>query len=183
VLKNSCLWLISCRDLSNVIKVANETLDIAIVADWSRIENQHGVVQFFNGHEDNQIPRIYMYGKGSDLFIGRLNPTLQKCFINCGRFLKFSDIHQKFILVPIYRGAGIKAKVLDCINHSKIVLGTSAAFSGFPPKISRMIGVKITQPSDIYQYIEAREKVSISPSNLTGYLQKYFSSITVLVSQ
>ena len=183
VLRNPSLWLISCRDISSIIKVPSETKDVAIVADWSRTENQHGLIKFFDGYETLEISPIYLYGKGSDLFFGSLNNNLQNIFIDCGRFSDFLDIKQKFILVPIYRGAGIKAKVLDCIKYSKKILGTVEAFSGLPPKIRKMVGVKVTSACDIQQYIELSTNIDFPSDNVAQYLQNHFNSITVLVSK
>jgi hypothetical protein len=151
--------LISCLD-SRVFAGATsepEVKGVALISDWRRSENLHGVVQFLNGSGAVAVspyapPHIAVYGLGIDNLQMELERSglAERCvFEYRGVYGHLGEVRESTFLVPIYQGAGIKLKVLEAFANGRYVLGTKAAFAGLRP--TRLCGIcaLVEQPSDI----------------------------------
>lgn len=145
---------------------------IAVISDWRRPENIHGVLSFFKKKceflDANKILYLNFYGFDSDKIIRLLKPILQYHNIvisNAGTFRNLSDIDEGYFFVPIYHGAGIKLKTIEGIALNRLIIGTKAAFIGLPPWIIRNV-IKITNsPEDFSIEINRPDTVSFISVN------------------
>ena len=145
------VFLISCFDFDNrtevKINLLNENLNnIAVSSDWRRYENISGLKKFIYSSEIKKQLNLSIYGFSSN------NLTISHNCLNIklkGEYDSYEEIKEYFLLVPIYKGAGIKLKVLEAINNNKIIIGTSAAFVGLPKNLIKYIGFKVKNFNDI----------------------------------
>lgn len=129
---------------------------VAIVSDWRRSENLHGLLEFFseNSFLGEKINiEFWLYGISSSDALQLINGETKT--LNCykfydgGTFENYDNIPTKFFLVPIYQGAGIKLKTLEMFSNGRHVLGTPAAFIGIPRYIIKKYSQVLSSPSDI----------------------------------
>jgi hypothetical protein len=149
--------LVSCLN-SEVAERLGESTDsqsIALISDWRRTENCHGVVSFFSTEGrpgSSNEPTIVLYGLGIDCVrkaIDRAGIDLRYKFNYQGAYANLSDLSESVFLVPIYQGAGIKMKVLEALNAGRYVLGTPAAFLGLKRYRLRDISRVVRTPRDL----------------------------------
>ncbi len=124
----------------------NNTL--ALVADWRRIENIHGVRSFFNNTDykylANKKIQINVWGYGSFSVCKYLrNALIGQSFVvrDRGTFKNLNVINDKFLLVPIYHGSGIKVKVIEAIFNRMVIITTPKGIEGLFRIKSRIINV------------------------------------------
>ena len=150
--------LASCLDREEVVAGLPETRDrrIALVSDWRRSENLHGLLTFFTQDRDaggsGQRHEFVLYGFESAAATRKVAaavPHSRHAFTDGGKYATFTDIKQVFFLVPIYRGAGIKRKTLETLQSGRYVLGTSAAFIGLRPSFLKARSHTVASPRDI----------------------------------
>jgi hypothetical protein len=157
--------LISCIDRESPASLiqrswerveAPESQAIAIVSDWRRPENRHGVIEFFSAsklHPSVDGPREFViYGLGAEQLrdaIGQSEVGESYFFKFLGPYLSISEIAEEIFLVPIYQGSGIKTKVLEAFLAGRFVIGTRGAFLGL--KMARMKDIcsKVSGPHQI----------------------------------
>lgn len=151
--------LISCLD-ARVFAGATSEPDVkgvALISDWRRSENLHGVVHFLSSSgavaaSPGAPPHIAVYGLGIDnlqMELERSGFAARCVFEYRGVYGHLGEVRESTFLVPIYQGAGIKLKVLEAFANGRYVLGTKAAFAGLRP--ARLFGIcrLVEQPSDI----------------------------------
>jgi hypothetical protein len=140
------IHLISCLDLpeSTNQKNANNMADgIAIVSDWRRSENIHGLKTYFSKNQNcvpqfgasKVINKFVLYGFDCDKAYSILKKISSDSVweVECrGQYNSVSEIVQSVFLIPIYQGAGIKLKTIEALMHGKYVIGTPGAFTGLP---------------------------------------------------
>lgn len=134
----------------------------AVISDWRRRENLHGLIKFFSDTTCSNINRsvikLVIYGFDSDVAVKSLSPFANssgielKCY---GPFNSINEVREKFYLVPIYWGAGIKIKTLEGIGMNKIIVGTPGAFIGIPPWILGDIAIKVRSVNDLWGPIKS----------------------------
>ena len=151
--------LVSCLDARVFAGATSdpEVKGVALISDWRRSENLHGVVQFLNGSGAvaatlEAPPHIAVYGLGIDnlkIELERSGLAARCVFEYRGAYGHLGEVRESTFLVPIYQGAGIKLKVLEAFANGRFVLGTKAAFAGLRP--ARLCGIcgLVEQPSDI----------------------------------
>lgn len=148
--------LISCCDLSLTVPAANPTNDIAVISDWRRSENRHGVVNFVN----NPCPEFLggalinfrFYGFESCVVMAQLTSMKLPSnvqMIDGGRYESLSDVRESFFFVPIYEGAGIKRKTVEAFCSGRFVIGTKGAFVGLPPWMISTISRRVESLVDL----------------------------------
>lgn len=126
-------------NLNNSNKIQNQTkTSFYFFSDWRRKENIHGLRIFLetvnNSISTSNFKKINatVYGFGLDntkglfandrLFQIRYVPKLES----------IDKIIENTLIVPIYRGSGIKLKVLEAYSNYKNIIGTREAFDGLP---------------------------------------------------
>jgi hypothetical protein len=121
---------------------------IALVADWRRIENIHGVRSFFNKsdyrHYAKENVQINVWGYGSFSVCKYLKKALiGQSFIvsDRGVFQNLNEISDKFLLVPIYHGSGIKVKVIEALFNRMIIITTPKGIEGLFRIKSKIINI------------------------------------------
>jgi hypothetical protein len=151
--------LISCLDARVFAEATSEpeVKGVALISDWRRSENLHGVIQFLSGRgavaaAPDAPPHIAVYGLGIDnlqMELERSGLAARCVFEYRGVYVHLGEVGESTFLVPIYQGAGIKLKVLEAFANGRYVLGTKAAFAGLRP--ARLCGIcgLVEQPSDI----------------------------------
>lgn len=147
--------LISCLDdrLFAGVTSEPEVKGVALISDWRRSENLHGVVQFLSGRGAVAAPpHIAVYGLGIDnlQMVLESSGLAARCvFEYRGLYGHLGEVRESTFLVPIYQGAGIKLKVLEAFSNGRYVLGTKAAFAGLrPARLSGICGL-VEDLSDI----------------------------------
>ncbi len=150
--------LISCLDSEVEVDpgVDGGTGAVALISDWRRPENRHGVVAFLSGAPpvaaSVDVPPFVLYGLG----IESLRDVIMKSgldgryrFVYRGVYGALSDVHEDLFLVPIYHGAGIKMKVLEALNAGRYVVGTPGAFLGLKRHRLADVSRVVRSPEDI----------------------------------
>lgn len=154
---NSNIHLASCID--NAINDSDLCYQsilgrVAIVSDWRRIENLHGLTKFFQNNSDSSIDiEFWIYGISSN----KAYNLAKECtislknlsFYDGGSFESYNDIPTKYFLVPVYWGAGIKLKTLEMFSNGRYVFGTPGAFIGMPRYIIKNFSHVLHSPSEI----------------------------------
>lgn len=147
---------------------------IAVVSDWRRAENVHGLLTFFTEAKVStgvvESIEFWIYGISSEVALSLLNAnsTLKSHkFFNGGEFNSYDDIPTKFFLIPIYQGAGIKLKTLEMLSNGRFIFGTPGAFIGIPRFSIKQYSKIVSMPSEIIP------NYSISPIEI----QKRFISL------
>jgi hypothetical protein len=129
---------------------------IALVSDWRRPENLHGLVTFFE--KSHSCPRAVgscvfaIYGLGSESAtqaLAGLPAGFRFTFVDSGSYRDISEIQENFFLVPTYHGAGIKTKVLEAFDAGRFVVGTRAAFIGLKRASLKDISLIVNTPEEI----------------------------------
>ena len=131
---------------------------IAVVSDWRRDENLHGLIKFFNSTRAINQANIkdmefWIYGISSGKAIDsiEMNPFLKQFkFYDGGLFETYNDIPTKYFLVPIYQGAGIKLKTLEMFSNGRFVFGTPGAFAGIPRRPIKKYSMTVYSAQDIF---------------------------------
>lgn len=155
----SSIHLASCIDnkINDSPPCYENILDrVAIVSDWRRIENMHGLIHFFQKSSDSdslQNIEYWIYGISSHnavkLVKGSFGSLQRIKFYDGGTFVHYDDIPTKYFLVPIYMGAGIKLKTLEMFSNGRYVFGTPGAFIGIPRFLINEFSKVVFSPSDI----------------------------------
>jgi hypothetical protein len=129
---------------------------VAVVSDWRRGENLHGIVEFFSMDALSALAHknfeFWVYGISSSVALEAIKaiPNLAKYkFYDGGVFGSYNDIPTKYFLVPIYQGAGIKLKTLEMFSNGRFVLGTPGAFIGLPRSLIKQYSSVVFRPSQI----------------------------------
>jgi hypothetical protein len=129
--------------------------EIAIVSDWRRQENCHGLRKFFssgNGSIKSSAGiRFSIWGFGDNPLSGTPPAQGDSRFVFHGPYQSYADVKEGIALVPIYQGAGIKLKTLEGFRHRRVVVGTRGAFIGLPPIMLRNISLRVRTPDDFDQ--------------------------------
>ena len=149
--------LVGCYEITErevSVCESNEEQFVAVVSDWRRKENKHGLQKYLAisqvQHGDAQkmvdpFIELRLFGYGSDSFSKTIQRKIggQDIKVTCGGLFKsYSEIKTSLFLVPIYHGAGIKLKTVEALFNGKRVIGTKGAFHGLPIKcISGMVAV------------------------------------------
>ncbi len=152
--------------------------NIAIVSDWRRRENIHGLRTFFQQApsikteaEDGLID-CKIYGFNSEGAGGMLSGLPGACTkFNAdvrGFFKDHSDIPEGIFLIPIYQGAGIKLKLLDALKHRRYVFGTPGAFEGLPRHWLTEVSTVVRSLDDL-----AKVKIEVDSQSFARFEQKY----------
>jgi hypothetical protein len=166
---------------SSFSEVAFEKRDntIALVADWRRIENIHGVRSFFkkSGYRyiSNKNICINVWGYGSSLVCSYLEKTLKgQNFIvqDRGAFQSSNEITDKFLLVPIYHGSGIKIKILEAIFDHRVIITTPKGIEGLFRIKSKVINV-INSFSQFVELFLSLSFEKYKESDFTQFQKKY----------
>ena len=160
VLQKFCKSKIELISISSLmLNDVNPTLnEVAVVSDWRRNENLHGILSFFKSSKLSMFEfaselRITLYGFGSNRVADAMSRLKVKNLriIDKGSFVGETEIVERFLLVPIIHGAGIKTKVLEALMSRRFVLGTKEAFIGLPfSKLSRAVRV-VNDYSDLVE--------------------------------
>lgn len=151
---------------------------LAIVSDWRRPENGHGLKTFFqqpisHGKVDVNVEiRCAIYGYASEM-IGKVQSENfsehMKLKVEAKGFYKdYAAIPEGLFLVPIYHGAGIKIKLLHALRHRRYVLGTPAAFAGLPRYWLRGVSKIVHSIEDV-----ARVSIDIDPQAFFRFEERY----------
>jgi hypothetical protein len=153
---NNNISLIRCCDLDNVGYFTQKNHNYAVISDWRRSENIHGISQFLlKSNSDCSLARNFhlrIYGFGSNDLISRLSAqgVIQRLNItNGGIFNEMSEVNEMSVLVPIYHGAGIKRKTLEAIVNGRMVFGTKEAFIGIPRRLISKVSRVVTSMNDL----------------------------------
>ncbi len=164
---DASISLISCLDVEVKVEtgVTGGAGEVALISDWRRPENRHGVIAFFSGDSAgtacSDVPPFVIYGLG----IESLREVIVKSgldgryrFVYRGVYGALSDVREDIFLVPIYHGAGIKMKVIEALNAGRYVVGTPGAFLGL--KRHRLVDVSrvVRNPEEIANF-EADRRV------------------------
>jgi hypothetical protein len=140
---------------------------IAIVSDWRRPENRHGMIEFFSSSKllpaTGGLRRFVVYGLGVDQLreiLGQSKFGEGYVFEFVGPYSSISEIPEDVFLVPIYQGSGIKTKVLEAFLAGRFVVGTSGAFLGLRMARIKQICSRVSTPREIrVQHVGSRRIV------------------------
>ena len=114
----------------------------AVVSDWRRHENTHGIRTFFQ-RSASESPaaagaplHCSVYGFQSEALgemLARIPGLAATAQVDIrGSYKDHGAIPEGVFLIPIYQGAGIKIKLLEALRHRRFVFGTRGAFEGMP---------------------------------------------------
>lgn len=158
-----------------------ETYDsgsVALVSDWRRHENIHGLAAFFDRpcekHEEvaGILPVFKVYGFESASACGVLEnlpeATSKLIVEDRGFYRNHSEIFEGIFLVPIYQGAGIKIKVLEAFRNRRYVLGTRGAFEGLPRRWLIDVSAVMASLNDLPQGV-----VEVNPDAFDEFEVRY----------
>jgi hypothetical protein len=162
---NNKISLIRCCDLDFVGDDNKKNQSYAVISDWRRSENIHGISQFLLKSKSNCTAvynyHLCIYGFGSNELISKLlaeGITSGLNISNGGVFKEMSELKEMNVLVPIYQGAGIKRKTLEALVNGRMVFGTKEAFIGIPRRLIYRVSKVVTSISDL-------DYVHMAPSN------------------
>lgn len=150
------IHLISCCGLQLTTPLPQWERGLAVISDWRRPENAHGVSRFFSSPAATTYNgaelRFRFFGFGSRQLVerlaaARLSPRIG--IADGGVFKDLSDIAEGYFFVPIYHGAGIKRKTLEALSAGRMVIGTKAAFIGLPAWIIAGVTWRVTSIEDL----------------------------------
>lgn len=104
---------------------------------WSRAENYEGLVWFIDNVIKSDKKRfedkIYVMGSGlSEDFVKEELVPYGIEYLGFVDDCYFEISKRKAMIVPLFKGAGIKVKVLDSYSTGTPVIGTDVAFEGIP---------------------------------------------------
>jgi hypothetical protein len=160
---------------------------IALVADWRRSENIHGIKFFFNKEDCRLIAKdniyINVWGYGSSSISAYLKKILSGNGVivkERGAFVSFNEINDKFLLVPIFHGSGIKIKVLEAIFQQKVIITTPRGIEGLFRIKSKIINVvnSFSQFVEIFSSLCHEEYKESDFLSLQQKYDKYFDGIS-----
>lgn len=178
------VYLISCYEFnewqSSNIDNKIDFLKIAVCSDWRRYENTSGIKTLFENSKKNDFTdsiSLNFYGYDSDKVTKNLSNQFQ--VKNIGEYHDLNDVNESVCLVPIYKGAGIKLKVLEAIDYNKIVIGTSNAFIGLPSSLYKNIGFKIKNLNEIEKL--DTNKFRYQKNDFVKVYEKKFLKITEII--
>ena len=162
---------------------------IAVVSDWRRPENLHGLLTFFKEASPCSMPidptAFVIYGLGSKSAaqaVAGLPAAAKFTFIDSGSYQDLSDIREKFFLVPTYRGAGIKTKVLEAFDAGRFVVGTRAAFIGLKRAPLKDISLVVKKPEDIvFSHVSGSEIQAVFRHYYTAHFSDFGSVVRDLL--
>ncbi len=171
--------LIGCCDLSLTVPTVASTNDIAVISDWRRSENRHGVVNFLAKpclDCPGGRPIIFrVFGFDSSVVTAQLTsmklPSNVK-IIDGGRYESLLDIEECFFFVPIYEGAGIKRKTVEAFCSGRFVIGTKGAFVGLPPWMISKISWRVESLEDL-QFLPALPELNEFEKSLYRLSQSF----------
>jgi hypothetical protein len=150
------IYLISCCNLQLQESDSDKEKGIAVISDWRRPENSHGVLQFFAPDDTikflGETLIFNFFGFDSKLIVKKLESRLKFSKIrvmNGGYFNNLADIKEGYFFVPIYQGAGIKRKTLEALCAGRMVVGTRAAFIGLPPWLIAAVTCRVNNIDDL----------------------------------
>ncbi len=165
---DASISLVSCLDVEVAVDtgVTGGGGAVALISDWRRPENRHGVVAFFSGGPAGaacaNVPPFVIYGLG----IESLREVIVKSgldgryrFVYHGAYGALSDVREDVFLVPIYHGAGIKMKVIEALNAGRYVVGTPGAFLGLKRHRLGDVSRVVCNPEDIAAFEADRRMV------------------------
>lgn len=151
---------------------------LALVSDWRRPENEHGVKTFFLqttsecGVERGSVIHFSIYGFESEAIGGLLNQHLgagsKFNIVSKGFYHDHSVIREGVFLIPIYQGAGIKIKLLEALRHRRFVVGTPGAFEGIPRRWLEGVGKIVNSKEDL-----TRLKFQVDPLAFARFEARY----------
>jgi hypothetical protein len=150
------IYLISCCNLQVQESDSDKENGIAVISDWRRPENSHGVLQFLapdnTKNYSGEALLFNFFGFDSQLIVNKLESRLRSSKIilmNGGYFNNLADIKEGYFFVPIYQGAGIKRKTLEALCSGRMVVGTRAAFIGLPPWLISAVTCRVNNTDDL----------------------------------
>lgn len=151
------IYLIGCCKLDLDILPVEHRPTIAVISDWRRPENVHGVMKFFSSHNvktyDGFKVEFRLYGFNSEAMtkkLQQLGPLLGGIKVeNGGVYDRLQDISEGYFLVPIYHGAGIKRKTLEALCAGRMVIGTKGAFIGLPSWMISKVILRVESLDDL----------------------------------
>jgi glycosyltransferase involved in cell wall biosynthesis len=110
--------------------------------DWSRAENKEGLKWFIECVQNQNILEFEF------LIIGKaLDEHLQRKIITLKNFTYLGFVENPYeiisnaiaLIAPIFKGAGIKIKVIEALACGTPVLGTEIAFEGLPKRFEKYL--------------------------------------------
>lgn len=153
---NDRIYLIRCCDLALTMSVTDCPAGLAVISDWRRPENVHGIINFLSLKSartyNGSVLNFQFFGFGSHGMVKKLvklGISNSIVISDGGVFDVLSDIKEGYFFVPIYQGAGIKRKTLEALVAGRMVVGTRAAFIGLPPWIIAGVTWRISSVLDL----------------------------------
>jgi hypothetical protein len=179
--------LISCyaEDVEIYPPAAYDTHRIALVSDWRRNENTHGIRAFFqksvceSGGAAVGSIHFSVYGFQSQALIAmlaqipRLNSKVEVDIR--GPYRDHGAILEGVFLIPIYQGAGIKIKLLEALRHRRYVFGTRGAFEGIPRRWLTGVSKIAESTADI-----SAATLQVDPRAFDDFEETYHSNFLAL---
>jgi len=110
--------------------------------DWSREENAEGLKWFFDNIQNESIKEFEF------VIIGRaLADNLRKKILSLKNFSYLGFVENPYetisnataLIAPVFKGAGIKIKVIESLACGTPVLGTEIAFEGLPKRFEKYL--------------------------------------------
>lgn len=131
--------------------------EIALISDWRRSENIEGFVEFFRGQKGTHRKSVSLnvYGMGSEKIPREFDKYFNISYK--GRYKNLNSIREGIFLVPIYKGAGVKVKVIEALMSGKFVVGTRQSVVGLPSDLYRYNVKIIDSPEELIR-IERNDK-------------------------
>jgi hypothetical protein len=125
-----------------------------MVGNWSRAENADGAYELLARWARDGAPKplsLCIAGSHADRFVADVCaewPSLANIEARPG-FATWREFAGSVLLAPIASGAGIKLKTLEAWAEGIPVVGTAQAFSGLPPQVWRLGGLRLADISEI----------------------------------
>lgn len=140
-LQNSSLVSIMSHKEVSEFKIREQEC-FCIIGDWRRKENKEGLMRFL-GSDYRTLTKgleIKIFGIGLHEQAMDLPPDVTIC----GKYESLTTLPYRKFIVPIWKGAGVKRKVLELLFADRIVYGTDVAFDGIPDDLAIRNIVKIS---------------------------------------
>jgi glycosyltransferase involved in cell wall biosynthesis len=163
----------------NNITLSNENYFV-FFGDWSRSENEEGLIWFLQNIKNYEISdhKFLIIGKDLNAKLKVKLPQLKNI-----EYLGFVDNPYDIIskataiIAPVFRGAGIKIKVVESLACGTPVLGTRIAFEGLPVGFEKYL-VLCESIEDYFSSIKSFSLSNMEKNELRENFIKIFNQNT-----
>ena len=67
----------------------------------------------------------------------------------------------RILIAPLYKGAGVKVKVIDALSSGTVVIGTNVAFEGIEDNVGNKLFINCAAPEEYAQILNNWKVVNV----------------------